>query len=96
MFRLAQHKWFRRLSFAAIAALGLGAAAIPTAPAQAAVRLFAGPGGFSIAIVQHPHHDWWRQPYGYDTGYYRRGSGYDRDHDGYYQRAPYYGHGWYR
>jgi len=82
MFRLAQHKWFRRLGFAAIAALGLGAAAIPTAPAQAAVRLFAGPGGFSIAIVQHPHHDWWQQPYRYygnDYGY-RYGRYYDHDY----------------
>lgn len=57
--------WFRRLGLAAIAAVALGTATIPTAPANAAVRLFGGHHGIHVAIVQHPHHDWWRQPHGY-------------------------------
>lgn len=60
--------WFRRLGLAAVAACALGAAAMtPTAPANAALRLWAGPGGIHVGIVQHRHHDWWRQPYGYYT-----------------------------
>ena len=57
--------WFRRLGLAVIAACTLGAAAIPTAPAEAALRVFAGPHGLHFAIVQHRHHDWWRHSYGY-------------------------------
>ena len=72
--------WFRRLGLAAIAAVALGAATIPTAPAQAALRVWAGPGGINIGIVQHPHHDWWRQPGGYytnpDSPYYQGWYGY--------------------
>ena len=52
--------WFRRLGLAAIAAFALGAATIPTAPADAALRVFAGHHGLHVAVVQHPHHDWWR------------------------------------
>ena len=63
----SQNSWFRRLGLAAIAAVALGTAIVPTAPAQAAVRLWAGPGGVHVGIVQHRHHDWWRQPYGYYT-----------------------------
>jgi len=63
----SQNSWFRRLGLAAIAALALGTAAIPAAPADAAIRLWAGHGGIHVGIVQHPHHDWWRQPYGYYT-----------------------------
>lgn len=59
--------WFRRITFAAIAACTLGAAAIPTAPAEAALRVWGGPGGIQFGVVQHRHHDWWRQPYGYYT-----------------------------
>jgi len=57
--------WFRRLGLAAIAALTLGVATVPTVPADAAVRLWAGPHGIHVGVVQHRHHDWWRQPYGY-------------------------------
>ena len=63
----SKHSWFRKLGLAAIAALALGTATISSAPAQAAVRLWAGPGGIHVGIVQPPHHDWWRQPYGYYT-----------------------------
>lgn len=76
-----KHSWFRRLGLAAVAALALGSAIVPTAPAQAALRVFAGPSGIHVGIVQHPHHDWWRQPYGYYTN----------------PDSPYYqGYGWYR
>ncbi|HXC26383.1 MAG TPA: hypothetical protein VNV38_00395 [Stellaceae bacterium] len=60
--------WFRRLGLAAIAALALGTAMIPTAPADAALRVFDGHHGFHVAIVQHPHHDWWRW---HHDGWYR-------------------------
>ena len=63
----SQNSWFRRLGLAAIAAAALGTATLPTAPAQAAVGVWAGPGGINVGIVQHRHHDWWRQPYGYYT-----------------------------
>jgi hypothetical protein len=55
-----RNTWFRRLGLAAIAAVALGAATIPTAPADAALRVFAGHRGIHVAVVQHPHHDWWR------------------------------------
>jgi hypothetical protein len=63
---------FRRLGLAAIAAVTLGAMTIPTAPADAAVRAFFGPGGLHVAVVQHPHHDWWRHHHGYYRSYYGR------------------------
>ena len=56
----SRKSWFRRLGLAAVAACTLGAATVPTAPAEAALRVFAGPHGFHVAVVQHPHHDWWR------------------------------------
>jgi hypothetical protein len=79
----SRNTWFRRLGFAAIAALGFGTMAIPTAPADAAVRAFFGPGGVHVAVVQHPHHDWWRHPHGYYG-------------PAYYGHYGYYGHhyGW--
>ena len=62
----SSNKWFRRLSLAAVAACTLGAATIATPPANAAVGVWEGPyGGLHIGIVQHPHHDWWRQPGGW-------------------------------
>ncbi|HWD56757.1 MAG TPA: hypothetical protein VG308_00645 [Stellaceae bacterium] len=81
---LESNSWLRRVGLAAIAAVALGAMTIPTAPAQAALRVFGGPGGIHIGIVQHRHHDWWRQPGGYYTNY----------------NSPYYqgwhDYGWYR
>jgi hypothetical protein len=74
----SKHRWFRRLGLAAVAAMVLGTVAIPTAPADAALRAWVGPGGgVHLAIVQHPHHDWWRHPYGY------YGPGYDRPYGWY-------------
>ena len=70
----SKHSWFRRIGLAAIAVCALGAATVPTAPAQAALRVFAGPHGLHVAIVQHPHHDWWRTPQGrywHYHGWYR-------------------------
>jgi hypothetical protein len=74
----SRNTWFRRLGLAAVAAGTLGAATITAAPADAAVRAFVGPHGLHMAIVQHPHHDWWRHydgygRYGYGPGYYHRG-----------------------
>lgn len=84
----SQNSWLRRISLAVIAALALGTATIPTAPAQAALRLWAGPGGINIGVVQHPHHDWWRQPYGWYT---------NPDSPRNYWASHYgYGYGWYR
>jgi len=51
------------------------------APADAALRLFAGSHGIHIGIAQHPHHDWWRQP----GGYYNNPDS-----------PRYQGYGWYR
>ena len=81
---IQQKGWFRRLGFAAISVATLGTAAIATtAPAEAALRVYGGPGGVHLAIVQHPHHDWWRHPPGYyGPAYYGHGWGYH--------------HGWYR
>ena len=70
-----KNTWFRRAGLAAIAAVSLGAATVPTAPADAALRVFAGHHGIHLAIVQHPHHDWWRRPDGY---YYNHNSPYNR------------------
>jgi hypothetical protein len=77
----SKNSWFRRLGLAAIAAVALGTTTVPVAPAQAALRLWGGPGGIHVGIVQHPHHDWWRQPGGYYTN----------------PDSPrYQGYGWYR
>jgi hypothetical protein len=80
----SKNTWIRRLGLASIAALVLGVATIPTAPADAALRVFGGPDGINFAIVQHPHHDWWRQPGGY----------YTNPDSPYYQ--GWHGYGWYR
>ena len=56
----SRNTWFRRLGLVAVAACTLGAAANLTTPADAAVRVFGGPSGLHVAVVQHPHHDWWR------------------------------------
>jgi len=79
-----KNTWVRRLGLAAIAAGALGTATISAAPAEAAVRVFGDPGGLHVAIVQHPHHDWWRQPYGYyGPAYYHHGYGWH--HYGWYR-----------
>ena len=69
---------FRRLGLAAVAAVTLGTMAVSTAPANAALRAYVGPGGVNLAVVQHPHHDWWRWHHHYDHGYYGYGPGYYR------------------
>ena len=63
----SSNKWFRRLSLAAVAACTLGAAAIAPTPANAAVGVWEDPGGLHVGIIQHRHHDWWRQPGGWYT-----------------------------
>jgi hypothetical protein len=63
-----RNTWFRRLGLAAIAVCALGGATIPTAPADAALRVFTGRHGVHLAIVHHPHHDWWR---GHHHGWHR-------------------------
>jgi hypothetical protein len=55
---MMQNKWFRRVGFAAIAATVLGAATIPTAPAQA--RTWLSVAGIHFPIGGHVHHDYWR------------------------------------
>lgn len=76
----SQNTWFRRIGLAAVAAATLGTATIAAAPANAALRAYVGPGGLHVAVVQHPHHDWWRHRY---YGHYGYG-------------PSYYHHGWYR
>ena len=79
---LTQNKWFRRLGFAAIAAMALGAAAIPTAPAHA--RSWVSVGGITFPIGGHRHHDWWRNGGWYHDAYH-----------GWHRMDSYYG-GWHR
>lgn len=84
---LMRTKWFRRLGFAAVAALGLGAAAIPTMPAQA--RTLISIGGITFPVGGHVHHDYWRNGGWYHdswTGWHYVGNGY----------GPYRAYGWYR
>jgi hypothetical protein len=89
---LRQNKCFRRLGFAAVAALGLGFAAMPTAPAQA--RELISIGGFTFPIGGHVHHDYWRNGGWYHDSW----SGWHYIGDGWRYNRPYgygygYGHG---
>jgi hypothetical protein len=58
MFRLTQNRWFRRVALGTVAAIGLGAAVLPTAPAQARVFVGIGVPGYVAAA---PYYG----PYGY-------------------------------
>ncbi|HEX3882011.1 MAG TPA: hypothetical protein VHW66_05085 [Stellaceae bacterium] len=64
---LKTNKWFRRIGFAAIAATVLGAATIPTAPAQA--RTWVSIGGIHFGIGGHRHHGYWRNGGWYHNNY---------------------------
>lgn len=89
-------KWFRRLGFAAVAALGLGAAAMSSAPAQA--RELISIGGVTFPIGGHVHHDYWRNGGWYHdswSGWHYVGNGYGYGYSP-YGYAPYRGYGWYR
>jgi len=63
MFRLVQNRWFRRVAFGAVGALGLGAAMLPSAPAEARVYVGVGIPGYVAA----PYYGY---PYGYYPSYY--------------------------
>jgi hypothetical protein len=71
MFRLIQNRWFRRVAFGAVAALGLGAAMLPSAPAEARVYVGVGIPGYVTAPA--PYYGY---PYGYYPAYYGYPYGY--------------------
>ncbi|MGH7094150.1 MAG: hypothetical protein ACREFB_11515 [Stellaceae bacterium] len=94
---LAQNKWFRRLGFAAVAAFGLGAAVMPTAPAQA--RELISIAGITFPIGGHVHHDYWRNGGWYHdswSGWHYVGNGQGYGYGYGYGYGPYHGYGWHR
>lgn len=67
MFRPTQNRWFRRIALGTVAAIGLGAAVLPTAPAKADVWVGFGGPAYSYYYPPAPYY---YQPYGYyDYGY---------------------------
>jgi hypothetical protein len=69
MIRLTQNRWFRRVALGTVAAIGLGAALLPSTSAQARVWVDVGAPGYYVAPA--PYYG----PYGY---------AYDGPYDGYY------------
>jgi len=69
MFRLTQNRWFRRIALGTVAAIGLGAVALPTSPAKADVWVgFGAPGYYAPAPYYSPYGYYPYSYYGYPTG----------------------------
>jgi hypothetical protein len=74
MIRLTQHRWFRRAAFGTVAAIGLGAALLPSVSAQAQGWVDVGGPGYYAAPA----------PYDGPYGYAPYGYAYDYPSYGYY------------
>jgi hypothetical protein len=69
MTRLTQNRWFRRVALGTVAAIGLGAALIPTAPAQARVFVGIGFPGYYAAPAPYYGYPYAYNSYPYSYGY---------------------------
>jgi hypothetical protein len=70
---LMRNKWVRRFGFASVAALGLFAATVPTAPAQAQVGYtYSGYYGNPYYRYYRWNHGWYHHAW-YRHGWYRYG-----------------------
>jgi hypothetical protein len=67
MNRLTQHRWLRHVAFGTVAAIGLGAALLPSASAQARVWVGVGAPGYYAAPYYGPYGYAYNNPY---YGYY--------------------------
>ena len=63
MFRLTQNRWFRRVALGTVAAIGLGTALVPSAPAKAGVAIGFGAPGYAAPAP------YYYGPYAYGYGY---------------------------
>lgn len=86
MVRLTRDRWFRRLALGAVAAIGLGAALLPSAPARAGVVIgFGAPGYYAVPAPYYGPYPYGYYPapyYGYLAGgvYFGFGGGHHHHH----------------
>jgi hypothetical protein len=70
MFRLTQNSWFRRIALGTVAAIGLGAAALPAAPAQARVFVDIGVPGYVAPYYGYGYYPYYNPYYYAPVGVY--------------------------